>query len=291
MLNKKHLLFGSIIIIAGFAISCKMIHKASRKKESARFSPYELSDREAIERSSALALKNNWTLDFTYKILGKDYIFRDLAYSNTTKLVANEIDGEYAIIRNIKFDENDIVLDVGANVGMVSITIAKDNPGVKFYAFEPADINFKNLEYNIKINNTPNVYAINHGLGGKSEVLNFKVSAVNSGGSSAFFYQNDNSNLFFEQKIQVHPISKFISDKKIGKIKLLKIDCEGCEFDVFENMSEETMKNIEYILAEAHCLNKNDEIRWNNIVEKLEKYIDKSKISYTSPHPDFCQKK
>ena len=49
-------------------------------------------------------------------------------------------------------NDSDAVLDIGANIGVFSVSAAKK--GASVYAFEPCKDNFKLLKKNIEINNT-----------------------------------------------------------------------------------------------------------------------------------------
>ena len=65
----------------------------------------------------------------------------------------------------------------------------------------------------------------------------------------------------------------------IKKVKLLKIDCEGAEFDILYNSKQLQAGNIEYIVGEVHSFDdkKNNK---KSLLEYLEKYIDKEKMSW-----------
>ena len=58
-------------------------------------------------------------------------------------------------LSQIDFKENDIVIDIGANIGMVSLYLAKRYPFLKIYSFEPFKASYESFIENIKINNIP----------------------------------------------------------------------------------------------------------------------------------------
>ena len=95
-----------------------------------------------------------------FKYLGESFKFIDSSEkSEAINYIANEIlKGDYHF-DNIIFNDGDIVIDIGAHVGMVSIVLGKLNPAITVYAFEPIPTNYNALIENIKINNIRNVFS------------------------------------------------------------------------------------------------------------------------------------
>jgi FkbM family methyltransferase len=71
---------------------------------------------------------------------------------------------------------------------------------------------------------------------------------------------NRNSNVV---RIQSVNINELIADIK-GKIDFVKIDCEGCEYDIFQTITSSNLKQISKFVIETHS----DEID-TYIFEKL----------------------
>ncbi len=66
---------------------------------------------------------------------------------------------------------------------------------------------------------------------------------------------------------------------KIKKLKLLKIDCEGSEYEILYNTSPKTLMNIEYLQGEFHRLKDGDEKNCpEKLIEFCEKYIPSENI-------------
>ncbi len=68
---------------------------------------------------------------------------------------------DYYLSRAAIFREGDIVVDVGAHVGVVSIYLGRKYPFIRVYAVEPEPTNFECLKRNIELNGAWNVTAIN----------------------------------------------------------------------------------------------------------------------------------
>ena len=63
-----------------------------------------------------------------------------------------------------------------------------------------------------------------------------------------------NSGISFDSKREINSISlkDIISQYNISKIDLLKMDCEGCEYEVLQNIDEKTISLIDNIILEFH---------------------------------------
>lgn len=119
----------------------------------------------------------------------------------------------------------DVFLDIGANCGAVTLVAASAIANGKIYAFEPGNTIRSRLQANIDLNpSLKNVVIVPFGLGLKSGKL--------------LYYEDQNYRgngaLFESQGIPVDVVSldDWVSQEKIDKIDLIKIDVEGMEYDV-----------------------------------------------------------
>ncbi len=124
---------------------------------------------------------------------------------------------------NIRKD--DIVVDVGANIGAITIPLAYR--AKKVYAVEP--LFWKELEANIKLNNLTNVDTLKYAIGKEDGKL---------------------VKILFSSKEEVVPIISFkVLKEVVGKqINFLKMDGEGCEWDI----NPEEFKGIRELRVEFH---------------------------------------
>lgn len=134
---------------------------------------------------------------------------------------------EYNFIKDI-LKHNDIVFDVGANVGLYTLWISNYTLPECIHSFEPDSKNYYYLDANIKLNNLENFIHLNKlGIAEKCGTL--------------FLTQGDDvkNHLSFEdnpgvEKIEVISIDEYCIINSINKIKYLKLDIEGFELSALK---------------------------------------------------------
>jgi FkbM family methyltransferase len=155
--------------------------------------------------------------------------------------------------------EGDIVIDIGAHIGIYSLFLSKlvGNHG-KVLCFEPHNDISKSLKNNFILNGCHNFEIYNFGLGDKDHQLNF-----NSVFSDSFFEGTVNSSFILNEKISSDYFSGkfekiktkvFKLDSVLAgeKIKFVKIDTEGFELNILKGMKKTIEKDNPIIIFEYH---------------------------------------
>lgn len=122
--------------------------------------------------------------------------------------------------------DNDIVLDIGSNVGLYTILLNKYK-NCSTYSFEPIKYTFDLLNKNLKINNL-NTKIYNIGLSDKNKVENFYFNRKEIGSSSMRDLREDRENTEIV-KCYIRKLDDFVAEEKIANIDFIKIDVEGAE--------------------------------------------------------------
>ena len=134
----------------------------------------------------------------------------------------NELLSNY-LIKNLKFNDDDIIIDIGANNGDFYLCFDKK---IKYYAYEPSPIVFSNLEYNIKNQNLYNL-GVSNTEGNK---INFYLS--DEMGDSSILPINN-----YTKKIEIKTTTLDKEIEKIRKkIKLIKVEAEGLEPEILQGL-------------------------------------------------------
>ena len=143
------------------------------------------------------------------------------------------------LIKIIKFERNDLVIDCGANYADLWLYLVKYiNPDC-YITFEPV---FE--EYLSICQNAPNGKHNNFGLGDKNED-NFYTNHKDA--DSSFIKPHNFSEIVLAK---IYKLDTYIKENSIKKVKLLKLEAEGFEPEILKG-SYEAIKIIEYIAIDG----------------------------------------
>ncbi|MBN1522172.1 MAG: FkbM family methyltransferase [Candidatus Aureabacteria bacterium] len=161
------------------------------------------------------------------------------------------------------------ILDVGANVGCYSLFMASRYPLARIIAFEPMKENYKFLSQNFQKNPDKNLVCENIAVFGQSGKITLKYIPQESfpTRASIFKYQS------FWDEIEVPCLSLPDIFRKFGifQIDLLKLDCEGAEYNILYSLPAEYFNKISQIVAEVH-----PGLTEKANIDELEKHLKKN---------------
>lgn len=168
------------------------------------------------------------------------------------------------VYEHLDFKNLKTVLDIGANVGLWTKYIL--SKGAKeVFCFEPNKEAVNHLVNTLK--NDDNTYIFDKAVYKENTSLEFFVDDSNSITSSIYSIQGHVPSY----KVEAITLDEAIAKTGENKIDLVKIDIEGAEFDIIENLSEETAAKIESFLIEYH------DFLFEDGQEKLERLESKLK--------------
>jgi len=160
------------------------------------------------------------------------------------------------------------VLDIGANIGDTGIFYAL-NGAKKVIGIEPFPKNFNYAEKNIQINNLDNVITLlQAGCSSKKEIIKIDPDYQSN-------IESEVKNFKTGIDVPMITLQDIINKYEIPKSSVLKIDCEGCEYDIIENISFETISYFSNIQIEYH-------LGYKKLKTKLESFGYTVKVS--KPH-------
>jgi FkbM family methyltransferase len=142
------------------------------------------------------------------------------------------------------------VMDIGAGLGDFSICAAWKHPRRKIAAFEPFAESFRMLQENLQLNGIRNVQAFPFAVGAKSGPMLLQTAtgvAVQHSTASA-------ADPAREASLPVEGITLEEAFRKSGfaQCNLLKVDCEGGEYDIFLNAPADALRRVDHIAMEYH---------------------------------------
>ncbi len=138
-----------------------------------------------------------------------------------------------------------VVIDIGANIADSSIYFAM-NGAKKVIALEPYPKNFEIAQKNIAMNGfSDKIELINAGCcGGQSKDIILDASV--KGASCQTKQSGTGSNIHF------FSLGELVDKYNIESPAILKLDCEGCEYDIISSNSKTMLHDFSHIQIEYH---------------------------------------
>lgn len=149
---------------------------------------------------------------------------------------------EYRCSDQVIKEAKNPIIDIGAHKGFFTLYAKTINPKAKIIALEPEPKNLKMFEHHMKENKIKGVKIIHGALAGKTEERLLEIS------------ENSHNHRLGKtgMKIQAYSLNDLMSQNKIDKISLLKMDIEGGEHEVFDNLTSEDFTRINTVIMEYH---------------------------------------
>ena len=144
---------------------------------------------------------------------------------------------------NNKIEVN-LIIDLGANIGIETLRFAKLYPKAKIFSIEAVKENFETLIKNTK--NMSNVTSINAAIWDKNSKL--KIIKKSESGQARYIQEVKNSDKFH---IRGMPFNKILSEHSIKGICILKIDIEGAERKLFNKSCKNWLHLVKCIIMEV----------------------------------------
>lgn len=137
----------------------------------------------------------------------------------------------------------DVVLDIGAHVGLFALSVAQRAPGCRVVAVEPSGENFACLADNVR--HLPHVQARRRAIGPQAGCVRTRVQTNRSIDTRV-----EEADPHDQDAVGVVTLPELVEEA--GRVALLKMDVEGAERAVFEAVDRSTLERVERIALEYH---------------------------------------
>jgi FkbM family methyltransferase len=212
------------------------------------------------------SLKNKFKIYFTYLKIN----FKSLVLSKFFKFKSENIMGfkistlnysdlrflfEEVFYKNEYFikinSEKPIIFDCGANIGFATIFLKWVYPDSEIYSFEPDKKTFDLLSKNVGQNNLKNVHLFNCAVSNFDGQIDF-YNDVDNPGSLLMSTKPERTSMNVAQ-VKSISISSFMTSHNIESLDLLKIDIEGSEKEVVEDLEKSRLiERVSKVILEYH---------------------------------------
>ncbi|MBE9547031.1 MAG: FkbM family methyltransferase [Proteobacteria bacterium] len=161
-----------------------------------------------------------------------------------------------------------VVIDIGANAGFFTLFAASRFSDARILSFEPVPSNFRQLERNRSLNKNCRITCFEKAVAGHSGKISLGLDADDSFTTDAtIFERRDKEDEIIEAPSVTLP--EIFDEFGLERCDVLKMDCEGAEYEILYNCPPSYMSRISQIAMEVHG---GPEPEYN--IESLEKYLN-----------------
>ena len=163
---------------------------------------------------------------------------------------------------DIKLKPNSIIFDVGGYEGNFTDRLLHKNSKSFFYIFEPIYLFYKNIKN--KFENVDNVFVFSFGLSDEDKIIPLELN---------FDRTSHNGVLDLDSNYELSnlkSISDFVVEKKIEQIDLLKLNVEGAEYEILDNLiSTNFIDKVKILLVQFHLNQSIDYSKYKSLKKKI----------------------
>ena len=156
------------------------------------------------------------------------------------------------------------VVDIGAYIGAFSILAATSAKGVRVVSYEPSPKSFESLVRNVRLNGLDNVEPLLLAVAGRAETR--KLFVTEGGEGSSLIGPVSSSCCQPTEDVDCTTLTEVI--RYVGECDLLKINCEGAEYEILLNTSEESLGQVRRMVVDCHQIRGYDVSDVKNHLEK-----------------------
>jgi FkbM family methyltransferase len=142
------------------------------------------------------------------------------------------------------------VVDIGANLGSFTIWLSRAAKLAEAFCFEPEPDSFRLLRFNLAKNGCGFAQALDKAVGGRSRAAQITLKEDSPGGTN-IYRTAPGPDGPQGNAIQVVAFSEWLKQTP-GAFDVLKLDCEGSEWEIVRGTSRSEFARFGAIVAEVH---------------------------------------
>lgn len=225
---------------------------------------------------------------YVCSIRGVDFGAWDDKQSFTVNCVSSELAADQYKFEDVTVEPGDVILDIGAHVGVFSIYAAKKWPEARIIAYEPSPTNYERLIRNLEAAGVTNVEPHNLAVTSDGRDIELSYQRGNTGGTTALRKVNGH----LVEKAKSTTLDTIIDDLsgpfvgEVKRVRFLKIDAEGMEHEILTTTN--FLDRVDYLSGEFH-VNSTLEKEGFSIAELYKhctQFLAPERVTYTSCRMD-----
>jgi FkbM family methyltransferase len=179
-------------------------------------------------------------------LAGIKYCVWDTEGSIAVDIIETELAYDRYHLEQLDIHQGNIIIDVGGHIGLFAIYAATRWPGVAIHAFEPFPPNSYLFDRNVAASGLQGIHLHRHAIAGCNKIITMTGSRHNSGGATSFSKKTDQ----VVENVTAITLDEVFAKEKIEICSLLKLDCEGAEYDIL--CSTAVLGRVKYLRGELH---------------------------------------
>ncbi|MFC1811248.1 FkbM family methyltransferase [Thermodesulfobacteriota bacterium] len=143
------------------------------------------------------------------------------------------------------------IIDIGANAGFFSVFAASRFPDAKIFSYEPIPNNFRQLQRNKRLNRDAQIFCFPKAVHSNSGEISLSFDPSDIFTTSASIFETPG---FQSETIRVPcvTLSEIFDEHHIERCDLLKMDCEGAEYDILYSCPQNDLLRVSQMAIEVH---------------------------------------
>jgi FkbM family methyltransferase len=171
----------------------------------------------------------------------------DQASSMAAAIIIHEMAADRYGLDAVALSPGDVVVDIGAHIGIFSMFLAIRHPDIIVHAYEPYPDNAKCLDLNLRANHVRNVTVHGCAVTADRRPLEMVTNPCNSGGATAHSTTLSSGRVSGIPSVTLEDV---FQANHIERCRLLKLDCEGSEHEILLNTT--ILDRVDYLAVESH---------------------------------------
>jgi FkbM family methyltransferase len=165
--------------------------------------------------------------------------------------IVREIFFEQPYTRHLNLGPNPVIVDIGSYIGDFALYAVKYLDAAHVVAYEPTRENFAMLTRNVELNGFGDRIAPVRKAVGRSGlvVLSVQRLAANEIHASSHWYREAE-----QRTLPSVTLVELLDAHRLESVDLLKVDCEGGEYEIFATAPDAVFERIDNIAFEYHAI-------------------------------------
>jgi len=161
------------------------------------------------------------------------------------------MEGSYTRGLELSLRDRPVIIDIGANAGFFTLFAAYRFPGATIFSYEPIGRNYRQLKRNADLNRSFRILCFQKAVYGYCGDVTLSFDPGDSFTTSASVFSNLDAKLKTVQ-VPCDSLTDIFDEHRIERCSLLKLDCEGAEFEILYNCPVDYLYRIDQMAIEVH---------------------------------------